>query len=49
MMTSFGQIREEAKAKGKKRIVIAPVTAATDFGRPLRRHGGRPGLSRPHR
>ena len=31
MMTSFGQIRKEAKAKGKKRIVIAPVTAATDF------------------
>ena len=24
MMTSFGQIREEAKAKGKKRIVVAP-------------------------
>jgi phosphate butyryltransferase len=31
MMTSFGQIREEAKAKGKKRIVIAPVTAGTDL------------------
>lgn len=31
MMTNFDQIRKEAKAKGKKRIVIAPVTAATDF------------------
>ena len=31
MMTNFDQIRKEAKAKGKKRIVIAPVTTATDF------------------
>jgi phosphate butyryltransferase len=30
-MTNFDQIRKEAKAKGKKRIVIAPVTAGTDF------------------
>ena len=32
MMTSFDQIRKEAKAKGKKRAVIAPVPAAMDFG-----------------
>lgn len=32
MMTSFDQIRKEAKAKGKKRIVVAPVPAAMDFG-----------------
>ena len=32
MMTSFGQIREEAKAKGKKRIAVAPVTSHMDFG-----------------
>jgi phosphate butyryltransferase len=31
MMTSFDQIRKEAKAKGKKRIVIAPVPMETDF------------------
>jgi len=31
MMTSFDQIRKEAKAKGKKRLVIAPVTAAMDL------------------
>jgi len=31
VMTNFDQIRKEAKAKGKKRIVIAPVTAGTDF------------------
>ncbi len=31
MMASFGQIRKEAKAKGSKRLVIAPVTAATDL------------------
>ena len=31
MMTSFDQIRKEAKAKGKKRIVVAPVPAAMDF------------------
>jgi len=32
MMTSFGQIREEAKAKGNKRIAVAPVTSHMDFG-----------------
>lgn len=32
MMTSFEQIRKEAKAKGKKRAVVAPVPAAMDFG-----------------
>jgi phosphate butyryltransferase len=32
MMTSFDQIRKEAKAKGKKKAVIAPVPAAMDFG-----------------
>jgi len=32
MMTSFDQIRKEAKAKGKKKIVVAPVPAAMDFG-----------------
>lgn len=31
MMTSFDQIRKEAKAKGKKRVVVAPVPAAMDF------------------
>jgi len=31
MMTSFGQIREEAKAKGNKRIAVAPVTSHMDF------------------
>jgi phosphate butyryltransferase len=31
MMTSFDQIREEAKAKGKKRVVIAPVPTEMDF------------------
>ena len=31
MMTSFEQIRREAKAKDKKRLVVAPVTAATDL------------------
>jgi len=31
MMTSFDQIRKEAKAKGKKRIVVAPVTEAMDL------------------
>ena len=31
MMTSFDQIRKEAKAKGKKKAVIAPVPAAMDF------------------
>jgi phosphate butyryltransferase len=31
MMKSFDQIREEAVAKGKKRIVIAPVPTAMDF------------------
>jgi phosphate butyryltransferase len=31
MMTSFDQIRKEAKAKGKKRIVIAPVPTDMDF------------------
>lgn len=31
MMTSFAQIRKEAKAKGKKRVVVAPVPAAMDF------------------
>ncbi|NPV05047.1 MAG: phosphate butyryltransferase [Syntrophaceae bacterium] len=31
MMTSFEQIRREAKARGKKRLVVAPVTAATDL------------------
>jgi phosphate butyryltransferase len=31
MITSFDQIREEAKAKGKKRIVVAPVPAAMNF------------------
>jgi len=30
-MTSFGQIREEAKAKGNKRIAVAPVTSHMDF------------------
>ncbi len=32
MITSFDQIRKEAKAKGKKRIVVAPVPSAMDFG-----------------
>ena len=32
MMTSFEQIRKEAKAIGKKRAVVAPVPAAMDFG-----------------
>jgi len=32
MMTSFDQIRKEAKARGKKRAVVAPVPAAMDFG-----------------
>jgi phosphate butyryltransferase len=32
MMTSFDQIRKEAKAKGKKRAVVAPVPAAMDIG-----------------
>jgi phosphate butyryltransferase len=31
MMTSFNQIREEAKAKGKKKVVIAPVPMEMDF------------------
>ena len=31
MMTNFDQIRREAKAKGAKRLVVAPVTAATDL------------------
>lgn len=31
MMTGFDQIRKEASAKGNKRLVIAPVTAATDL------------------
>ena len=31
MMTSFNQIREEAKAKGAKRVVIAPVPTEMDF------------------
>ncbi len=31
MMTSFDQIREEAKAKGKKKVVIAPVPTEMDF------------------
>jgi phosphate butyryltransferase len=31
MMTNFDQIRKEAKAKGAKRLVVAPVTAATDL------------------
>jgi phosphate butyryltransferase len=31
MMTSFDQIRKEAKAKGKKRIVIAPVSTEMDL------------------
>jgi phosphate butyryltransferase len=31
MMTSFDQILKEAKAKGKKRAVVAPVPAAMDF------------------
>jgi len=31
MMTSFDQIRKEAKSKGKKRIVVAPITEAMDF------------------
>jgi len=30
-MTSFDQIRKGASAKGKKRLVVAPVTAATDL------------------
>jgi len=30
-MTSFDQIRKEAKARGKKRAVVAPVPAAMDF------------------
>jgi len=32
MMTSFEQIRKKAKAKGKKRAVVAPVPSAMDFG-----------------
>lgn len=32
MMTSFDQIRKEAKAKGKKRVVVAPVPSAMDLG-----------------
>ncbi|HTZ39627.1 MAG TPA: phosphate acyltransferase [Syntrophales bacterium] len=31
MMTSFDQIREEAKTRGKKKMVIAPVPAEMDF------------------
>ncbi|MGE5843791.1 MAG: phosphate acyltransferase [Syntrophaceae bacterium] len=31
MMTSFDQIHQEAKAKGKKRVVVAPVPAEMDF------------------
>jgi phosphate butyryltransferase len=31
MMTSFDQIREEAKSKGKKRMIIAPVPTEMDF------------------
>ncbi|HET6489582.1 MAG TPA: phosphate acyltransferase [Syntrophales bacterium] len=31
MMTNFNQIRDEAKAKGKKRVVIAPVPMEMDF------------------
>jgi phosphate butyryltransferase len=31
MMTSFDQIRKEAKAKGKKRMIVAPVPAEMDF------------------
>ncbi|MGE5856388.1 MAG: phosphate acyltransferase [Syntrophaceae bacterium] len=31
MMTSFDQIRNEAKARGRKRAVVAPVPAAMDF------------------
>jgi len=31
MMTSFDQIRKEAKARGKKRAVVAPVPSAMDF------------------
>ena len=31
MMTNFDQIREEAKTKGARRLVVAPVTAATDL------------------
>jgi phosphate butyryltransferase len=31
MMTSFNQIRAEAKAKGKKRVVIAPIPTEMDF------------------
>ncbi|MGE5798928.1 MAG: phosphate acyltransferase [Syntrophaceae bacterium] len=30
-MTSFDQIHQEAKAKGKKRVVVAPVPAEMDF------------------
>ena len=31
MMTNFDQIRKEAKTKGARRLVVAPVTAATDL------------------
>ncbi len=31
MMTSFDQIHQEAKAKDKKRVVVAPVPAEMDF------------------
>ena len=31
MMTSFDQIHQEVKAKGKKRVVVAPVPAEMDF------------------
>ena len=31
MMTNFDQIRSEAKAKGKKKLVVAPVPAGMDF------------------
>ncbi len=32
MMTNFDQIREEAKTRGKKKIVIAPIPTEMDFG-----------------
>ena len=31
MMANFDQIRKEAKARGARRLVVAPVTAATDL------------------
>jgi hypothetical protein len=31
MMANFDQIRKEAKARGAKRLVVAPVTDATDL------------------